>query len=252
MNLSALNLLSRASRTAVLTAVATLTVSVAHATPIAVVNGGFEQTTMNASTEFGAAYPSQQVTGWTTNGYNFVFLPGTADTTGATGQYGNVGLWGPGNGSNNGLKASPLGGNFIAMDGAFQQGALSQTLSGFNKGDTVTVSFYFAGAQQSGFYGSTTEQFEVSLGSQNDFTEVLNNSSQGFTGWKQENLTFTATGPSEVLSFLAIGTPSGVPPMSLLDGVSVTATPTPEPSSLVLMASGFAGAAGVLRRRFKK
>ena len=228
----------------------------AHANIINVVNGGFEQTLTKQSSEFGSLYPSQQVTGWTSTGYNFVFTPGTADTTGAVGQYNTasnpVKLWGPGDGSANGLTASPNGGNYLAMDGSFQQGPISQTLSGLTVGAATTVKFYFAGAQQYGFTGPTTEQFAVSLGNQTIDTDVLNDANHGFTGWQSESLTFTATNTSEVLSFLAIGTPTGEPPMSLLDGVSVSDTAVPEPSSLALLGTGLAGVSGLVRRRFKK
>ncbi len=224
----------------------------AHANTINVVNGSFEQTLTNQSAEFGSRYSSQQVTGWTSTGYNFVFLPGTASTTGATGEYGNVQLWGPGNGSANGLTSSPAGGNYLAMDGAYAQGPVSQTLSGLTVGAATTVQFYFAGAQQYGYTGPTTEQFAVSLGDQTIKTDVLSDVSHGFTGWESESLTFTATNTSEVLSFLAIGTPGGEPPMSLLDGVSVTDTAVPEPSSLALLGTGLAGVSGLVRRRFKK
>ncbi len=224
----------------------------AHANTVNVYNAGFEQTLTNTSAEFGSLYPSQQVLGWTSTGYNFVFLPGTADTTGATGQYGGIKLWGPADGSANGLGTSPAGGNFLAMDGGYSQGPLSQTLSGLTVGAATTVSFLFGGAQQYGYTGATTEQFQVSLGNQKLFTEVLQDDSHGFTGWKNESLTFTATGTSETLSFLAIGTPGGAPPMSLLDGVSVTDTAVPEPSSLALLGTGLAGVSGLVRRRFKK
>jgi hypothetical protein len=52
---------------------------------------------------------------------------------------------------------------------------------------------------------------------------------------------FTADATSEVLSFLAIGTPisPSVPPFSLLDSVSMMAVP--EPSTWAMMALGFAG-----------
>jgi hypothetical protein len=215
-----------------------------------VVNGDFEQLLVPGyAAEFGGRFPSQQVTGWTTNGYNFVFTPSSADTSGSYGEYAGLTLWGPQNGSANGLPAtSPAGGNFLAMDGAYAVGSISQTIDGLTPGQNTTVSFYWAGAQQHGYNGATTEQFQVSLGTQVEYTPVVSNASHGFTGWQQESLTFTPTSSREVLSFLAIGTPSGVPPFSLLDGVSIGA---PEPGTCALAGLAFSGAAffGVLRRK---
>jgi PEP-CTERM motif len=251
---SALQNTLRRSRTAAFTALAMATLAAAAHADNLVVNGGFETVSQpGVSAQFGTGQ-SQQVSGWTTSGYNFVFASGAADTTGASGNNGNVQLWGPGNGSANGLPASsPNGGNFLALDGNFEVGAVSQMINGLTVGDPTTVSFLFAGAQQASFTGPTTEQIEVSLGSQNQFTSVLDNTSEGFTGWQSESFTFTPTSSSELLSFLAIGTPSGVPPMSLLDGVSVSgASPVPEPGSLALLSTGLIGLGGFVRSRFKR
>jgi len=211
-----------------------------------VTNGSFEQTT-NGPGQLGY---NTDVTDWTTNGYNFVFAYGTGDTTGSNGQYGNVSFWGPNNGSNNGFPAgSPDGGNFLGLDGAFDVGPLSQTINGLTVGDNYTVNFWWAGAQQFGFNGATTEQLEVSLGSESFYTVVLQNPSHGFTGWQYQSFTFTAANTSEALSFLAIGTPSGVPPFSLLDGVSLYAASTvPEPGTLAMMMGGL-GTLGFFRSK---
>ena len=210
-----------------------------------VINGSFETVTVN-NAQLGY---NTTATGWSTTGYNFVFQSGAADTLGATGQYGNLKLWGPGDGSANGLPASsPDGGNFIAADGAFQVDAITQTLTNLTVGARYTVSFWWAGAQQSGFTGATTDQWQVSFGGQTQSTAVVNDASHGFTGWMQQVFTFTADNTSDVLSFLAVGTPAGVPPFSLLDGVTVNAA-TPEPGTCALMFGGLVAGLGVMRRR---
>ena len=60
---------------------------------------------------------------------------------------------------------------------------------------------------------------------------------------------FTADATSEVLSFLAIGTPisPSVPPFSLLDSVSMMAVP--EPSTWATMVVGFGGLGFAAYRR---
>lgn len=187
------------------------------------------------------------VANWTTSGYNFVYAPGTADAgtqanganagapKQAPGQYngpdgtGNTYMWGPNNGSANGLPAtSPSGGNFIAADGDTTiRGAIQQTVGGLQLGKTYTLSFWWAAAQQQAFTGNTTEQWQVSLGSQNFNTRTINLPSKGFSGWEQASFTFTYLGTttSNTLSFLANGTPNGQPPFLLLDGVSLELTP---------------------------
>jgi hypothetical protein len=214
-----------------------------------VTNGGFEDNTGNGQVGFNTT-----VTGWSVpdpnagNSYTFLFAPGTADTTGAIGQYGGLSLWGPGNGSANGLPAtSPDGGYFIAQDSAFQQGAISQTINGLVAGQMYNVSFYWAAAQQYGFNGSTYDAWQVSLGGQTQTTSTVNLDSHGFQPWMHESFTFTADNSSDVLSFLAVGGPGGVPPFALLDGVSVNAVPESRYSLGILVC--LAGGTIALRHR---
>jgi hypothetical protein len=233
----------------VVAAFAGLTAVAAHAAPVNLVtNGGFETLTNGV----GQIDALTKATGWTSTGYNFVFGGSTSDKTGANGTYGNVKLWGPQDGSANGLGASPVGGNFLAADGAYETQPITQIINGLVVGQQYNLSFWWAGAQQAGYNGSQTEQWIVSLGNQTISTAVYQNTSHGFSGWMQENFTYTATSTTEVLSFLAHGTPTGVPPFSLLDGVSLTAA-VPEPSTSALFLAGFGllAVAARLRRRNK-
>jgi hypothetical protein len=224
-----------------------------------ITNGGFESTTNGPGFQFDSTqsgYPYTTATGWTSaNGnpgsaYNFIFAPGTADTTGATGQYGGLSLWGTNNGGNNVIPASsPDGGNFLAADGDFQNAAIQQTITGLTSGNAYTLGFYWAASQQSGFNGDTLQYWSVSFGSQTQQTPTYALPSHGFSGWMYQTFNFTADGSSDLLSFLAVGNVQ-VPPFLLLDGVSLN--PTPEPTGLSLTAIGIFGLGAVyLRRRAK-
>jgi hypothetical protein len=65
-----------------------------------------------------------------------------------------------------------------------------------------------------------------------------------------QSFTFTADSTSDVLSFLANGSPAGVPSFALLDGVSVAQHTTPEPSTLMLMGTGMVGVFRLVRRYY--
>ena len=213
-----------------------------------VVNGDFEQTT-NGAGQLGF---NTNAVGWSVSrgSYNFLFSANTVDSTGATGQYGNVQLWGPHNGSANGMPgASPTGGNFAAADGAFGVGPIQQTINGLTAGRIYDVGFWWAAGQQKNFNGATTEQWKVSLGNQTQATAVLAVPNHGFSGWRHEVFSFTAASASELLSFLSVGTPTGVPPFALLDGVTVDeAGHIPEPAGLALVGLGLVGL-GLMRRK---
>jgi hypothetical protein len=189
--------------------------------------------------------------GWTNAGYNFVYMPGTADVTTDSqvlGQNGGNYLWGPGDGSDNGFTAeSPTGGSFLALDGAYEVGAISTTITGMTAGKTYVLSFDYAGAQQHGYNGATTETVKVTIGGTTYPEEpVLDNATHGFTGWQSETIKFVASSSSEALSFLAVGTPGGEPPFTLLSDISV---PVPEPAAWTLMIAGFGGLGLALRNR---
>ncbi len=212
-------------------------------------NGSFAVTGGSTAFQFGTfgGYTSTEtLADWTSTGYNFVFLPGSSV---ATGYYGNLSLYSatttPSNSFNN---ASPTGGNFIGADADYGTQAINQTINGLTAGKTYAVSFSWAGAQQTGYTGATTEQWEVSLGSSEQSTSIVHLPSTGFSGWMNTTFNFVATGSSEVLSFLASGSPA-VPPFSLLANVSMKQVAAPEPASMTLMVTGIAGLIGVVRRR---
>jgi hypothetical protein len=200
--------------------------------------------------EFGTGTGSNlTVAGWTTTGYNFVFTPGTIDTgTQATGAnsgqpnqvpgqynapngYGNTYMWGANNSGTTAIPNSPAGGNIIAADGdgaGGLSGAIKQTIAGgLTAGKIYSVTFYWAAAQQQSFTGATTEQWTVTLGNAtSQSTAIYSLPSHGFSGWMQQTFTFTPTaGTNSTLSFLAVGTPKGLPPFLLLSGVDLEVVP---------------------------
>lgn len=213
-----------------------------------VVNGDFENG-YQFSTEFNQSFNTGfGPTGWTSNGtrsFNLYLDPATATSVETVTEYGELGqklaLSFPG--------ASPTGGKFVALDGdSGFSGALTQLLTGLNPGSRYNVSFSWGGTQLQNRTGDTTEQLRVGFGDASQLTEILANPSQGFQGWKSVNFVFTATGASQLLSFLSLGTPDGLPPIAVLDGVSVTAVPEPATWALMLAGFGFVGFAARRRR----
>jgi hypothetical protein len=223
-----------------------------------VTNGGFETNGGNGQIDVDTT-----ATGWhvpvigtpETTSYVFLFnscavvscgagphTSGTsADNGGAVGEYGTVQLWGPGTGSANGLTLSPNGGAFVAADGPFQDGPISQVISGLTAGQSYAVTFNWAAAQQDTFSGPTSSGWTVDFsGDPSQSTGNTSIVSHGFSGWKTTTFDFIAQGSTETLSFLATGTGgAALPPFALLDGVDVEAVP--EPSTWAMLLLGFVG-----------
>jgi hypothetical protein len=212
-----------------------------------VTNGSFAVTGGTTSFQFGTynSYaPTETLAGWSSTGYNFVFLPSSIV---ATGTYGSLSLWSPSSSpaSANGFtNQSPTGGNFIAADSDYGTEPITQTINGLIVGKTYAVSFAWAAAQQTTYTTASTDAWIVDLGSSpTQQTAVVNLPSEGFSGWMNQTFDFVATNTSEVLSFLASGGPAGVPPFALLANVSLTQVP--EPSGLPVMLTGLAALVGL-------
>lgn len=246
--------------------------SPALASPELITNGNFENWTVNG-TPTAQSYivtggqtsgsGGATLTGWANTGYTFLFSPGTASSSGAVvAPNSRLDLWGPDGGtsspyySNNGMTGSPTGGAFLAEDGAYQQGYVYQMVSNLTVGQSYNLSFFWAAAQQSGYTGDSYDGWNVywadpTYNLQQSFaTPTVNTPSKGFTPWRQSAFQVVATQTSMVLGFLATGGPGGVPPFSLLDGVSLQAVP--EPASIALLLTGMGLVAGFTYSRRRK
>ncbi|UAK24798.1 PEPxxWA-CTERM sorting domain-containing protein [Sphingomonas nostoxanthinifaciens] len=236
-------------------------------------NGNFSQTTATGSQQISSSDgKTQYLTGWTNTtdgsypGYNFIVQGNDGTTAGgiANNTGGKLYFWGKtsdaagaaSNGFTNSASIGGSGGNYLAADGAYQTALVYQVITGLTVGQQYDLTFNWAGAQQHGYDGVTTDNWTAYFGTstssyQSYTTDTVTDANHGFTGWQAASTTFTATATTEILGFLAKGTPNGEPPFSLLDDVSLTnhVAAVPEPASWAMCVGGFGLLGGALRRR---
>ena len=226
----------------------------AQAGPNLVKNGSFEQNNLTPTSldGFKAAHPGINVVGVQVDGH----LPGFGNTvtdwsSDITGPYsaGYNRYFFDGD--------SPDGegvGAFMVLDGDPNfTSPFQQSISGLTVGQQYNLQFYWAGGELSNRTGFETIKLTGSFGASAFTTETFNNTKPvgitgDFSGWRLEKFSFKATSTSQLLSFLAAGTPANnLPPVAFLDGVSLTAVP--EPATWAIMLMGFAGLGAALRAR---
>lgn len=216
-------------------------------------NGSFENNTVSDGTKQWIFYAG--LADWSYQNridqYNFqhnltfIATPGTADVQTGSG----LTVYGPF------PKTSPDGGDFILADADTDfNGTLYQTVKGLTVGEKYTLTFWQAAGQQIDRVGPTTEQWKVSFGNDVQYSDKFLLAEGAVGDWQKQSMTFVASATSQVLTFLAEGTPNGQPPIAMLDGVSLKAYEAPvgavpEPSTWAMMIMGFGAVAGVMRHR---
>jgi hypothetical protein len=217
----------------------------------------------NPKANFSAVNPANWFRGTPAGIGDLVFIdaPGTA-----TSPVGGYAVYGP-------FNNPPPGGNFVQADGnPDYESTFEQNITGLTVGDHYTLNFWQAAGQQSGFVGSTTEQWKVFFGVTGVVTlnctggsctassadgeidsPIMNTPSGGVTDWNLVSLDLVATAADETLTFLAWGnggSEANLPPTVFLAGVNSPALP--EPASLSLFGAGVLGLGGILRLRRAK
>lgn len=252
-------------------ALAVGSIGLANATPDLIQNGDFSSVNATlmqggdqASTQFGSqsAYgftAKQFINNWVGNdGYGLWFY----NASDATSQDA-FSVWGQGSDHDTGKEMMAAVGttyapgqtasgnvpftSFVGLDGDQKldgsnnqvQASIGQTLTGLTVGQTYAVSFDWSLGQLKSKTGNTTNSLKVSFGDLSQSTQVMDDNSQSFNGWLTQTFNFKADSTSAFLNFLAVGTPSGLPPMALLSNVSVTAVP--EPPVLAMFGGGLLG-----------
>ena len=142
---------------------------------------------------------------------------------------------------------SPDAGNYFLADGGTPfSGALSQTLTGLTVGQLYKLSFWQASTQEDCLYddgvncdppgnANLTEKWQVTFGTTVLTSTTMSTPIHTSFPWNQQIMFFTATSATQVLKFLAQGTPDSGPPIVLLDGVTLEQAPEARTSALLVL-----------------
>jgi hypothetical protein len=187
-----------------------------------------------------------------TGSFNVLFNSAAqATTTGVQDQAGNMTLWA--------ATDSPNGGNFVGGDGDVRPGSLhvgpiSQEVDGLNVGGKYQLGFFWAAAQEKPFDGTTKQSWLVTVtpvgGGSADATvstPTFTLPQHTFSGWMKFTFDFVTTSANEVISFTPVGD-KPVPPVTLLDGVTLTAVPEPSNILASVLVFGMFGAVWAFKR----
>uniref|UniRef100_Q01UL1 PEP-CTERM protein-sorting domain-containing protein n=1 Tax=Solibacter usitatus (strain Ellin6076) TaxID=234267 RepID=Q01UL1_SOLUE len=204
-------------------------------------SGGWQVTILGNNGQIDCVVPGNAVGGGTSP--TLICTPGNPPSTQVTGGGYKFTLWqAPG-------PSLDKGNYFLADGGSSFSGALSQSVSGLTVGSLYKLTFWQAAGQENCLYDdgvncdppgnvNLTQDWQVTFGSTSLTSTTMSTPIHTSFAWNQQIMFFTATATTQVLTFLAQGTPNSAPPILMLDGVTLESAPEPATSALFALGLG--------------